>query len=117
MYTFNILLSACTSPLGCISAPPGVDKFPSGPAPFITIILRTLIIVAGVYALFNIVLAGYAFLSASGDPKSIAAAWARIWQSILGVAITAGAFVIVALIGLLFFGDAFIFLTPNIYTP
>jgi len=33
------------------------------------IIIRTIIVGAGVYALINLVLAGYAFISAGDDPK------------------------------------------------
>lgn len=99
------------NPFGTVNAPPGVANFPGGgniagiPV-FINILLQTLIVGAGVYALFNIVLAGYSFISAGGDSKKIEASWARIWQGILGLAIAGGSFVIAAIIGQLLFGDA-----------
>jgi hypothetical protein len=101
---------AQSNPFGTVNAPPGVNKFAGGDIQgiplFINIILRTLVLGAGLYALFNLILAGYAFLSAGGDPKAIAGAWAKIWQSILGLAVTASAFIIAAIIGILLFGDA-----------
>lgn len=109
------------NPFGTVNPPPGVIKFGGGGLtgvnPFITVLVRTMIIGIGVYALFNFLLAGYAFLGAGGDPKKIEMAWAKIWQSILGVAIGAGAFVLVAILGILLFGNPYIFLRPEIYTP
>jgi hypothetical protein len=73
-----------------------------------------LIVGAGVYALFNFILAGYAFMSAGDDPKKVAGAWAKIWQTALGLAFTAGAFVLAAIFGQLIFGDPLFILKPNI---
>lgn len=71
----------------------------------LNIALRTLIVFAGIYMVINIILAGYAYLSASGDPKRISDATARIWQSILGFIIVAGAFVLAGVIGQILYGD------------
>src|SRR3989304_10432503 len=106
---------------GNVNAPPGVSQYGNltegGPTYFITNILRFLIVIAGVYALINMVLAGYAFLSAGDDPKKVAGAWAKIWQSILGVVISAGAFVLAALFGRLLFGDYSAFLRLRVFGP
>jgi len=106
---------------GTVNPPVGVNKFSGGSiggiSVFITVILRTMIVAAGIYALFNLVIAGYQFLGAGGEPKAIAAAWARIWQSILGLVVTAGAFVIAALIGILLFGDPTFILQPTVFGP
>ncbi len=83
----------------------------------LNLILNILIIVAGIYALFNFIFAGYSFLSAGGDPKKIELAWAKIWQSILGLTIAAGSFILAAIFGRLIFGDASFILSPNIPTP
>lgn len=108
-------------PFGQVAPPPGVNKFEGGTirgvSPFLTVIIQTLIVGAGIYALFNIILAGYAFLSAGGDAKQVAAAWAKIWQSILGIVVVAGSLVIAALIGILLFGNATAILWPQVYTP
>lgn len=84
---------------------------------FINIIIKGLIAIAGVYALINLVLAGYAFMSAGDDPKKIAGAWAKIWQTLLGLAVSAGAFVLAAIFGQLIFGRWDFILNPSIPTP
>lgn len=84
---------------------------------FLDIIMKGLIGIAGVYALINLILAGYAFMSAGDDPKKIAGAWAKIWQTILGLAVAAGAFVLAAIFGQLIFGDPMFILNPKIPTP
>ncbi|KKQ35935.1 MAG: hypothetical protein US53_C0068G0011 [Candidatus Woesebacteria bacterium GW2011_GWA1_37_7] len=65
---------------------------------------KLLVIVAGVYAIINFIIAGYTFLSAQGDPKKIADAWNKIWQSMLGVIVAAGAYVLAAIISYLVYG-------------
>lgn len=84
---------------------------------FLNIILKTLIVGAGVFTLINLVLAGYAFLSAGDDEKKIQGAWTKIWQSLLGLAFAAGAFVLAAIFGQLIFGDPMFILNPSIPTP
>lgn len=84
---------------------------------FITVILRTMIVIAGIYAVFNFVLAGYAFLSAGDDSKKVAGAWAKIWQSVLGLAFAAGAFVLGEIFGRILFGPEGTLLQLKIFTP
>lgn len=112
---------AQTNPFGEIKQPTGLDKYGSeaGPAigKFIQLGLRTLIVVAGLYALFNLVLAGYSFMSAGDDSKKVAGAWAQIWQTLLGLAVAAGSFMLAAIFGQLLFGDPMFLLTPTIPEP
>jgi len=87
-----------------------------GVGSLINLALRVLIVGAGLYALFNLILAGYAFMSAGDDPKKVAGAWAKIWQTILGLLFAAGAFVLAAIFGYLIFKDAGALLRPSIPT-
>lgn len=80
-------------------------------------ILRLLFVAAGVYTLFNLVIAGFQYMSAAGDTKALTAAWARIWQSLLGLLVIVGSFALAALFGYLIFGDAGFILNPKIYGP
>ena len=106
---------------GTIQLPPGVGRFGTffsgGPALFITNILKLLIVFAGLYAVFNFVLAGYAFMSAGGDPKKIADAWAKIWQTMLGLIVAAGAFIIAGIISRIIFGDVTMIFRIRIFGP
>lgn len=106
---------------GDVDLPPGVAQYgglsSSGPTNFINNIIRLLIIIAGIYALLNFILAGYGFLSAGGDAKKVADAWAKIWQSVIGLAVAAGAFVLAAIFGRILFGDYNALLRLRYYTP
>lgn len=79
--------------------------------------LRALIVGAGIYALFNLVLAGYSFMSAGDDSKKVSGAWSQISQTLMGLAFSAGAFVLAALFGKLIFNDWNFLLKPTIPTP
>ncbi|MGB6882369.1 MAG: hypothetical protein WBD86_03695 [Microgenomates group bacterium] len=115
-------LIAQDSPFGPVTLPEEMqDKYSGGVeggaiGTFINLILKTLIVGAGIYALINLVLAGYAFMSAGDDPKKMAGAWAKIWQTLLGLAFAAGAFVLAAIFGQLIFGDPTFILNPSIPT-
>lgn len=116
----NKLLSQ-SNPFGAVSAPAGLSSYGSDPGiafgKLIQFALRAVIVGAAVYALFNFVLAGYAFFSAADDSKKVAAAWAQIYQTFIGLAVSAGSFVIAALIGEMLFNDPMFLLTPTIPTP
>lgn len=80
-------------------------------------LLRAGIVVAGLYALFNFIIAGYQFISAGGDPKNISKAWEKIWQSLIGLLVVAGSLLLAAIIGWLIFNDASAIISPRIYGP
>lgn len=74
-----------------------------------------LLVIAGiVYAVLNIIIAGYQFISAGGDPEKVAQAWGRLWQTLVGITIIAAAFLIAGVVGLVLFGDPGIILNPKI---
>jgi hypothetical protein len=106
------------NPFGVVQAPTTALGTDGGLAigKLIQMSLRLLIMVAALYALFNFVLAGYSFLSAGDDSKKIAGAWAKIWQSALGLAVSAGAFVLAGIFGKLIFNDWNFLLNPAIPT-
>lgn len=78
--------------------------------------LRIIFIVAGIYAFFNIVIAGLSFIGAGGDPKKVAQAWEKIWQSFLGLVIIVSSFILAAIVGIILFGDPTYILNPKL-TP
>ena len=101
---------------GTVKAPGGsfggVNDLPS----LVNIILRTMIVGAALYAVFNFVLAGYGYLSAGGDSKQVQLAGAKITQSIIGLTVAAGAFVIAAVVGQLLFDDPNFLLQIRIFS-
>jgi len=78
-------------------------------------LVKLIIVLAGIYAFFNFILAGYSFLGAGGEPKTISKAWEKIWQSILGLTVVAGSFILAGIVGYLVFGSFTALLTPRIY--
>jgi len=109
------------NPFGTISLPESMTaKYGNEPGTAIGTVIQyfiwILIIGAGIYALINFILAGYAFLSAGEDPKKITGAWAKIWQTALGLLVVAGAFVLAAIFGQLIFGRWDFIINPTIPT-
>lgn len=113
----NTSTVAQVNPFGTITAPQAA--FPSSTPEeaignLIQLVIWILIIGAGIYALINLILAGYAFMSAGDDSKKVAGAWAMISQTMLGLALSAGAFVLAAIFGQLIFGSWDFILNPVI---
>lgn len=107
---------------GEITPPPGVAQYGgTGVAPgfitFLSNVFNLLVVVGGIYATINIILAGYEFFAAGGDPKRIKEAWSKIWQSALGLIFIAGAFLLIAIISWVVFGNATAILKPKVYGP
>lgn len=102
--------------IGKVSPPSGVSSDLSGLPIFINRILITLIVGAGVFSLFNLVLAGYAFMAAGDDPKQVQAAWSKIWMTLMGLAFAAGAFVLAAIFGQIIFNDPNAILQIKLFT-
>jgi len=112
--------------IGTIEPPPAITKWigaaaPGGKipglVPFLNALLKLVIVLAGLFAFFNLIIAGYQFMSAGGDPKKIGEASSKIWQSLIGLLIVAGSFVLAAIFGWLLFGDPQALIIPKIYGP
>lgn len=109
-----------TGIVGTIDPGPALKPYGNvgpGVGQFFTNILRLVFVGAGIYALINLIVAGFTYMQAGGDTKMLAAAWARIWQTLLGLVIIVGSFALAALFGYVIFGDAGFMLNPVIYGP
>lgn len=106
---------------GNINPPAAVQKFESigggggnGIFVFISLLFKVAGTIAGIYFVAQLIMAGYGYLSASGDEKKISQAWAIIWQSIIGLIIIASAFVLANVLGNIIGIDV---TNPVIYGP
>jgi hypothetical protein len=117
------LLAQCDPIIGCISPPVAIANMglgvdPTGKMPGVIVLLNTLLrvvfIVAGIWALFNFMMAGFDYMGASGDPKKITAAWQKIWMSVLGLALVVASFLLAAIVGIIIFKDPFAILNPTL---
>ncbi len=106
---------------GTVAPPPGAAAYGGsvfgGFVPFLNNILRLIFVVGGLFAFFNLILGGFGFLSAGGDAKAIEKAWGKIWQSLVGLILIVGSFVLAAIFGYLLFGNATTILNPKLYGP
>ncbi len=106
---------------GNITPPEPISKYgadiQTGPMKFANNIFKLLIVGAGLYTFLNVILAGYDYLSAGGDPKKVTQAGNKIWQSIIGLVIVAGSLVIATVIGWLIFKDPTAIISPKVYGP
>lgn len=106
--------------IGTIEQPEALNQYPSSGAGIFIIlnnIMKLMIVGAGLFALFNFITAGYQFISAGGNTDKINEAWNKIWQSMLGVLIAAGSFVLAGVLGKLIFGDWTAITSPTITGP
>jgi len=116
----SVLLAANPAPWwGEISPPPGVEKFVTdvpggGLIILLNNLLRLLFTLAGLFAFFNLILAGFQFMTAGGDPKAVGTAWGKIWRSLLGLIIIVSSFVLAAVFGWILFGDPTAILNPKL---
>lgn len=119
MFATLYVLLAQGNLMGTVDAPPGVKIFPEGPAGlivFISNMIKLITVIAGIYGLFNIISAGYTYLSSGGNAKATETAMNQLTYSLIGLMIIVGSFTITALISLLLFGDATYILNPRIPT-
>lgn len=106
------------NPFGTLGGPASyLDSEGQGLIVLISNLVRFAIVIAGIYTLFNLILAGYGFLSAGGDAKLVQKSWERIWRSFLGLIIVTGSILLAMIIGRLVFGDSTFIVNPRIFTP
>lgn len=82
-------------------------------------ILGILTIFAGIWFLFQAIMAGYSYLSAGGDKTRIENAWRKLTNALIGLAIVVAAYGLIALLGtflgvnFLEIGDLFDLISPK----
>ncbi|HKZ35590.1 MAG TPA: hypothetical protein VJ242_02635 [Patescibacteria group bacterium] len=106
--------------LGDIRPPQNVTAYSTTTAGLINLlsnILRLSVVAAGIFGLINLLASGIQWIGAGGNPEMIKQAASRIWMSLLGLIIVAGAFVLAGIIGLVFFGSPTAIINPVIFGP
>lgn len=109
-----------TDIVGTIDTPPGVGNYQDasgadiGIIYFISVLINVFAVVAGVWVIFNVILAGYIYLTSSGDSGNHEKARTQITNSVIGLLLIVMSYTIGGLIGLIFFGDASFILRPEL---
>lgn len=104
---------------GSVAPPPALAAYQSsgGLIVFISNAIKLAVIVGGLLALFNIVTAGYTYLTAAGDSKAHEKVMSKLTQSLWGIVIMILAPAFMALVGFLMFKNPSYFLSPTITGP
>ena len=103
---------------GKINPPSGISDVaaePGGLINFLSNIITLLFTLSGLFVFINLILAGYLYLSAGGDPQKIAQAGNKILYSIIGLIIVVSSFIIAALLGKILFQDPLALIKPKFY--
>ena len=107
--------------LGGISLPTTSTKvwFPTGHIriiDFLSLLLRIFTIISGLWFMFNIIVGGYLFITSSTDSGTMAKFKESLYFSLIGLFVIATAYLIAALVGSIFFGDAGFIIRPTLYS-
>jgi hypothetical protein len=110
---------------GSITMPPGIYKYSVnnggggndqiGLINFLSLMLRIFTIVAGLFFMFNLIYAGYLFLSAGSDAGQFNKFKEMLYYSLIGLLVIAMAYMIAGVAGLFLFGDAGYIIQPALY--
>lgn len=84
---------------------------------FISNVITIIFAAAGLFAFFNLMIAGFSYVTAGGDEKKIAAATSSINMSLMGLVVMVGAAAITGIVSFLLFGSATAILAPEITGP
>lgn len=120
-----------SSAIGGVKAPPGVAIFDNsvvnggggnastqniGLILFISNLLKVFALIAGIWAMFNMVMAGYTYITSMSDAGVTEKVKNNLTMTVIGLALIAGAYIIAGVIGALMFGDANFILQPHLYS-
>lgn len=81
---------------------------------FISNLIRVFAIVAGIWAMFNLLMGGYTLITSMSDAGAMEKVKNNITMTVVGLAIIAGAYIIAAVIGAVMFGDPNFILRPQL---
>ena len=88
--------------LGTINPPANIPTVGGNPSNFVAGLIRGsisfLLIVSFIVAFFWIIFAGFRFITAGSDSKSVSAAWSQIYWGFIGLIVVVGAFAIIKLV-------------------
>ena len=88
--------------LGTITPPGGIPDPGTDPTGFVASLVQgvisILLIAAFVISLIWTIFAGYRFITAGGDEKSISSAWSQIYWGLIGMVVVLGSFAIIKLV-------------------
>ena len=94
----------------------GIPSEVSQTAPFISTIIRFLVIIAGLFTLWQFITGGLGMITAGGDKGKLTEAQQKITMAITGLIVVTASFLIVAILSRLLFGSYTYILVPQLQT-
>lgn len=95
----------------------GLDDQTSGPLTLLGNVFQLIALVAGLYALLNMLLAGLRYITSNGDKGATEIARKQMYNSLIGIIIVVLSFTIAAILGQVLFGAPDYLFKPKIYGP
>lgn len=89
----------------------------TGLTTFISNVVIIIFAAAGIFAFFNLMIAGFSYITAAGDTKKIEAATYSINMSLIGLVVMVAAAAVTGIVSYLLFGSATAILSPSISGP
>ena len=99
--------------VGTIALPSGIPSDVSKTGDLISTIIRFIIIIGGLFTLWQFLSGGFTYITSGGDKTKIQEAGNKITMSLIGLVIMAASFIIIAIISQLLFGDFTAILIPK----
>ena len=94
-----------------------VDGSGGGLLGLVSNLVRLIIIVGGLWAFINLVLAGFSYVVSGDKPDELAKAHARIYMSVIGLVVMVGSFALTMVVSFLLYGDPSAIFNPELATP
>lgn len=102
--------------VGDLVLPGGIPNAVSSAGPFISVIIRFIIIIGGLFTLWQFLTGGLGMITGGSDKGKISEAQNKITMAITGLAIMAASFLIIGIISQVLFGNFMTILNPQIET-
>ncbi len=104
---------------GTINQPAALQPYGAGGGliVFMSNVIRLIVVIGGLVALFNIISAGFQYITSQGDPKATEKTMSTLTSSLLGLVLMIAAPAIAAIVGYVLFGNPAFILKPTLTSP
>ncbi len=102
--------------VGVVTVPDGIPSEIGKTGDFVSGLVRFIMIVGGVFSLWQFLSGGFQFISSGGDKGKVAEAQQKINMSLIGLVVMTSSFIIVAIASMILYGSPTAILSPSI-TP
>lgn len=102
--------------IGTIFPPASIPSSAGDTTGFLTAIITFIIVLAGIFSLWQFIIAGLNYITAGGDKAKVEIAQTKINHALIGLVIIAMSFILSAITGKILFDDANFILSPKIET-